>query len=33
LENWLENIESGHWNVNERGVAGGIDGKSNDSLL
>ncbi|KAK6426135.1 hypothetical protein LTR95_016167 [Oleoguttula sp. CCFEE 5521] len=24
LENWLENIESGHWAVNERGVEGGI---------
>jgi hypothetical protein len=33
LENWLENIESGHWSVNERGVAGGIDGESNHSLL
>jgi hypothetical protein len=28
LENWLENIEKGHWTVDERGVAGGIDGKS-----
>jgi hypothetical protein len=24
LENWLENIESGHWSVNEKGVEGGI---------
>ena len=24
LENWLENVESGHWSVNEKGVEGGI---------
>jgi len=24
LENWLENIERGHWSVNEKGVEGGI---------
>nr|POF14340.1 hypothetical protein CFP56_03364 [Quercus suber] len=24
LENWLENIERGHWNVNEKGVTGGV---------
>lgn len=24
LENWLENIESGHWTCNEKGVAGGV---------
>jgi hypothetical protein len=28
LENWLEHIERGHWQVNEKGVMGGIDGKS-----
>lgn len=27
LENWLEHIERGHWQVNEKGVMGGIDGK------
>jgi len=24
LENWYENIESGHWSCNEKGVVGGI---------
>lgn len=24
LENWLENVENGHWDVNEKGVEGGI---------
>jgi len=24
LENWLENVESGHWSVNEKGVSGGV---------
>ncbi|KAK3117041.1 hypothetical protein LTR53_001995 [Teratosphaeriaceae sp. CCFEE 6253] len=24
LENWLENVESGHWSVNEKGVEGGL---------
>ncbi|KAK5129517.1 hypothetical protein LTR08_003176 [Meristemomyces frigidus] len=24
LENWLANVESGHWTVNERGVEGGV---------
>ncbi|KAH9841285.1 hypothetical protein Tdes44962_MAKER07787 [Teratosphaeria destructans] len=24
LENWLENVEAGHWTVNEKGVQGGI---------
>ncbi|KAK4548453.1 hypothetical protein LTR36_009363 [Oleoguttula mirabilis] len=24
LENWLANVESGHWSVNEKGVEGGI---------
>jgi len=24
LENWLENVESGHWSVNEKGVEGGV---------
>jgi len=24
LENWLENVERGHWSVNEKGVEGGV---------
>ncbi|KAK3637673.1 hypothetical protein LTR56_013505 [Elasticomyces elasticus] len=24
LENWLDNVENGHWSVNEKGVEGGI---------
>ena len=24
LENWLENVEKGHWSVNEKGVEGGV---------
>jgi len=28
LENWLEHIERGHWQVDEKGVTGGIDGES-----
>ena len=24
LENWLDNVESGHWSVNEKGVEGGV---------
>jgi len=24
LESWLENVESGHWSVNDKGVTGGI---------
>lgn len=25
LENWLSNVESGHWSVDAQGVAGGVD--------
>ena len=33
LENWLEHIERGHWQVDEKGVVGGIDGESSASRV